>query len=132
MDGRAAVVLKPSATTAAFRCGIHELLLAIRPQSVLTPEDLERIPFTLLVKDCTVSFMAHKRSVVHICRRSAETIKEFYGDDPQQTDWFGRCINARAFTRLQGILDASKGNVYCGGGSDEGGGGDCDDDSREC
>lgn len=49
-------------------------------RSVLTAEDLERIPFTLLAKDCTVSFMAHKRSVVHICRDAALTIREFYGD----------------------------------------------------
>jgi hypothetical protein len=49
-------------------------------RSVLTPGDLERIPFTLLAKDCTVSFMAHKRSVVHICRDAARTIRDFYGD----------------------------------------------------
>jgi len=49
-------------------------------QSVLKPGDLERIPFTLLAKDCTVSFMAHKRSVVHICKQAAETMREFYGD----------------------------------------------------
>lgn len=49
-------------------------------QSPLEPEDLERIPFTLLAEDCTVSFMAHKRSVVHICKHSAEVIQEFYGD----------------------------------------------------
>ena len=55
-------------------------------ESVLTAEDLERIPFTLLAKDCTVSFMAHKRSVVHICRSSALTIKEFYGDEPLPLD----------------------------------------------
>ena len=55
-------------------------------ESVLSAEDLERIPFTLLAKDCTVSFMAHKRSVVHICRSSAKTIKEFYGDDALPLD----------------------------------------------
>ena len=48
--------------------------------SVLTPEDLERIPFTLLAKDCTVSFMAHKRSVVHIAKASAEAMASFYGE----------------------------------------------------
>ena len=49
-------------------------------QSPLAPEDLERIPFTLLAEGCTVSFMAHKRSVVHICRSAAETMANFYGD----------------------------------------------------
>jgi putative nucleotidyltransferase with HDIG domain len=49
-------------------------------ESPLDPGDLERIPFTLLAEDCTVSFMAHKRSVVHIARDAAHTMKEFYGD----------------------------------------------------
>jgi putative nucleotidyltransferase with HDIG domain len=47
--------------------------------SPLEPRDLEEIPFTLLVKDCPASFMAHKRCVVHIARRSAEAMKEFMG-----------------------------------------------------
>ncbi len=47
--------------------------------SPLTPEDLHQIPFTLLVPDCPVSFMEHKRCVVHIARRSAEAMQEFLG-----------------------------------------------------
>jgi putative nucleotidyltransferase with HDIG domain len=46
--------------------------------SPLTPDDLLEIPFTLLIPGCTVSFMAHKRAVVHISRRGAETMKEFF------------------------------------------------------
>jgi putative nucleotidyltransferase with HDIG domain len=49
-------------------------------RSPLTAEDLERIPFTLLVKDCQVSFMAHKRLVVHVAREAALKMKEFLGD----------------------------------------------------
>ena len=49
-------------------------------QSPLTPEDLLKIPFTLLIKDCPVSFMAHKRAVVHIARRGAEAMREFFKD----------------------------------------------------
>lgn len=49
--------------------------------SPLTPEDLQRIPFTLLVPGCRVSFMAHKRCVVHISRRAAESMAEFFGAD---------------------------------------------------
>ena len=45
----------------------------------LTIDDLETIPFTLLVPDLKVSFMAHKRCVVHIARRSAEAMQEFLG-----------------------------------------------------
>ncbi len=47
--------------------------------SSLAPEDLERIPFTLLVPNCSTTFMEHKRCVVHIARRSAEAMQEFLG-----------------------------------------------------
>jgi putative nucleotidyltransferase with HDIG domain len=47
--------------------------------SPLAPEDLETIPFTLLVKDCRATFMEHKRCVVHIARRGAEAMLEFMG-----------------------------------------------------
>jgi putative nucleotidyltransferase with HDIG domain len=48
-------------------------------RSPLTPEDLQTIPFTLLIKDLDVTFMEHKRAVVHIARRSAEAMGEFFG-----------------------------------------------------
>ena len=48
-------------------------------ESPLAPEDLETIPFTLLVPNCPVSFMAHKRCVVHIARRAAESMREHMG-----------------------------------------------------
>ncbi len=48
--------------------------------SALAPEDLERIPFTLKVLGCTVSFLAHKRLVVHVARDSGLKIREFFGD----------------------------------------------------
>jgi putative nucleotidyltransferase with HDIG domain len=47
--------------------------------SPLDTDDLHRIPFTLLVPDCPVTFMEHKRCVVHIARRSAEAMREFMG-----------------------------------------------------
>lgn len=51
-------------------------------RSVLTAEDLEKIPFTLLCgPDLKVSFMAHKRCVVHIARASGEKMNEFFGND---------------------------------------------------
>ena len=55
-----------------------ELALARSP---LTAADLDTIPFTLLVSDLEVSFMAHKRCVVHVARASAEKMSEFFGDD---------------------------------------------------
>jgi putative nucleotidyltransferase with HDIG domain len=51
-------------------------------RSVLTPDDLKRIPFTLLAgPDLKVSFMDHKRAVVHIARESGLKIREFFGDE---------------------------------------------------
>jgi putative nucleotidyltransferase with HDIG domain len=47
--------------------------------SPLTPEDLTRIPFTLLVPNCPTTFMEHKRCVVHIARQAAEAMQEFMG-----------------------------------------------------
>lgn len=49
-------------------------------KSPLTIQDLNEIPFTLLVKDCKVTFMEHKRAVVHIAKRSAEAMVEHFGD----------------------------------------------------
>ncbi len=49
-------------------------------QSVLTPDDLLEIPFTLLVKDCEVTFMEHKRAVVHIAVQAAKAMQQFFGD----------------------------------------------------
>lgn len=48
-------------------------------RSSLKPEDLNHIPFTLLVPNCPVTFIEHKRCVVHIARRSAEAMQEFMG-----------------------------------------------------
>jgi len=49
-------------------------------RSPLEPADLERIPFTLKVPDCPVSFLAHKRLVVHVARDAGRKIREFFGD----------------------------------------------------
>jgi len=48
-------------------------------KSVLTAEDLQRIPFTLLAgPNLKVTFMDHKRSVVHIAKTAGEKVNEFY------------------------------------------------------
>ncbi len=48
-------------------------------RSALQPDDLNRIPFTLLVPNCPITFMEHKRCVVHIARASAIAMQEFMG-----------------------------------------------------
>ena len=51
-------------------------------RSVLSADDLNRIPFTLLCgPDLKVSFMAHKRCVVHVARESGEKMNEFFKDE---------------------------------------------------
>ena len=49
-------------------------------QSVLTPDDLLKIPFSLLIKDCKVTFMEHKRATVHIAVESAKVMQKFFGE----------------------------------------------------
>jgi putative nucleotidyltransferase with HDIG domain len=47
--------------------------------SPLTPDDLNQIPFTLLVPNCPATFMEHKRCVVHISKHAAEDMKKYLG-----------------------------------------------------
>jgi len=51
-------------------------------RSVLSTDDLHRIPFTLLAgPDLKVSFMAHKRCVVHVAQESALKMIDFFGEE---------------------------------------------------
>jgi len=51
-------------------------------RSVLKAEDLDRIPFTLLCgPDMKVTFMEHKRCVVHVAKASGEKMNEFFGNN---------------------------------------------------
>ncbi|MFH0945084.1 MAG: HD domain-containing protein [Planctomycetota bacterium] len=64
---------------ASLREKVLETWVRALQRSPLKPEDLETIPFTLLVENCTATFMEHKRCVVHIARRAAESMREFLG-----------------------------------------------------
>ena len=48
--------------------------------SVLSIEDLESIPFSLLIKDCKIPFMTHKRTAVQLSVDIAKRMKENFGD----------------------------------------------------
>ncbi len=51
-------------------------------RSVLSADDLNKIPFTLLVgPHLKVSFMDHKRSVVHIAKDAGNTINSMYNGE---------------------------------------------------
>ena len=49
--------------------------------SVLSIEDLEEIPFSLLLKDCKISFMNHKRAAVQLSVDIANRMKENFSDE---------------------------------------------------
>ena len=49
--------------------------------SALTTEDLERIPFSLLIKDCKVTFINHKRTCVQLAVDIARRMQENFGDE---------------------------------------------------
>ncbi|PKP48689.1 MAG: phosphohydrolase [Bacteroidetes bacterium HGW-Bacteroidetes-1] len=51
-------------------------------KSVLTPNDLNTIPFTLLCgPDLKVTFMDHKRAVVHIAKDCGDQMNKFFKND---------------------------------------------------
>jgi putative nucleotidyltransferase with HDIG domain len=49
--------------------------------SVLSIEDLEKIPFSLLLKDCKISFMNHKRTAVQLSVEIANIMKKNFGGE---------------------------------------------------
>ena len=67
-------------TDPRLRERVHRTWARALELSPLTPADLDRIPFTLLVPNCPTTFMEHKRCVVHIARRAAEAMREFMGN----------------------------------------------------
>ena len=50
-------------------------------QSPLEPKDLEEIPFSLLIKNCNVSFMNHKRTCVQLAVDIAKKMVKNFGDE---------------------------------------------------
>ncbi len=49
--------------------------------SVLSADDLQVIPFSLLLKDCKISFMNHKRTCVHLAVDIAKTMSRNFGEE---------------------------------------------------
>lgn len=85
-------------------------------RSVLSGEDLNRIPFTLLCgPDLKVSFMAHKRCVVHVAKESGEKMNEFFKEElPVNMDiLISGAILADVGKLLEYVLD-DKGNAVQG------------------
>ena len=49
--------------------------------SVLSADDLKVIPFSLLIKDCKITFMTHKRTAVNLAVEMAKIMKNNFGDE---------------------------------------------------
>ena len=64
---------------ARLREQVTETWIKALERSPLKPDDLKQIPFTLLVPNCPITFMEHKRCVVHIARESAKAMTAFMG-----------------------------------------------------
>ena len=62
-----------------LRQQVTETWIKAFERSPLKPDDLNQIPFTLLIPNCPSTFMEHKRCVVHIARDSAQAMQEFMG-----------------------------------------------------
>lgn len=50
-------------------------------KSVLEPEDLEVIPFSLLIQNCNITFMNHKRTAVQLSVDIAKRMQENFGKE---------------------------------------------------
>lgn len=62
--------------------------------------------------------MVHEDVADKFFHKCKQYILEHYGQDPQQSEWFGRCINDGAFRRLKGLLEGSSAQIVHGGKSD--------------
>jgi putative nucleotidyltransferase with HDIG domain len=62
-----------------LRDQVTETWVQALERSPLQAEDLNKIPFTLLVPNCPITFMEHKRCVVHIARDGANAMQNFMG-----------------------------------------------------
>ncbi|HNR67259.1 MAG TPA: HD domain-containing protein [bacterium] len=49
-------------------------------------DDLEKIPFTLLIPNTRISFLAHTRAVTQVALRSAQVLQDFYARE-YTIDW---------------------------------------------
>ena len=49
--------------------------------SPLQPEDIETIPFSLLINNCDISFMNHKRTAVHLSVEIAKIMEKNFDKD---------------------------------------------------
>ena len=68
-------------TDAGLREQVTDAWVYALDHSVLEASDLETIPFSLLIKDCKVSFMNHKRTCVQLAVDMAKRMQDNFGDE---------------------------------------------------
>ncbi|PIW69510.1 MAG: phosphohydrolase [Ignavibacteriales bacterium CG12_big_fil_rev_8_21_14_0_65_30_8] len=68
-------IKNPDLREKVLQCWIYAV-----EKSVLTIIDLETIPFSLLLKDCNISFMNHKRTAVQLSVDIAKRMQENFGE----------------------------------------------------
>lgn len=61
--------------------------------------------------------LVHSSIYDEYIKKLQKTIVQFYGEDAQFSDDYGRIVNNRHFTRLQKLLEAENGNITFGGKS---------------
>ncbi len=69
-------IKNPELKEKVLQCWIYAI-----EKSVLSIEDLENIPFSLLIENCKISFMNHKRTAVQLSVEIAKKMKENFGDE---------------------------------------------------
>lgn len=62
--------------------------------------------------------LVHESVAKKFSKLMKKTIREFFGQDPQQSPDYGRIINTRQFDRLQDLLDRERATVTFGGRTD--------------
>lgn len=64
-----------------YACWIYAI-----ENSPLEPEDLETIPFSLLIDNCNITFMNHKRTCVHLAVEMGKVMEKNFTEDVK-LDW---------------------------------------------
>ena len=63
--------------------------------------------------------LMHEKIADKLLELLKKYVVQFYGDEPQKSEWFGRCINSKAFERLSKLIEDGKQNIIMGGDMDE-------------
>jgi len=63
--------------------------------------------------------LVHQDIADAVVKKMKQSVRDMYGQDPQQSEWFGRLINGRAWDRVADIVNNCKDNIAWGGNVDK-------------